>query len=63
MTLCCRRYAVKLAGDDGVRQVAAILGLKHKSQEVRDRVNQVLVNYRAKSVLLDKNILKLIWIL
>jgi hypothetical protein len=49
----------RLASDDGVHQVAVILGLEHRSQEVRDRVNQVLVNYQTNPVLLGKNILKL----
>jgi len=51
--------ADRLTGNDGVRQVAAILGLEHRSQEVRDRVTQVLVNYQASPILLGKTILAL----
>jgi len=51
--------ADRLTGNDGVRQVAAILGLEHRSQEVRDRVTQVLVNYQASPILLGKTILTL----
>ena len=48
-----------LTDDDRVGHVSAILGLKTKSQEVCERVTQVLVNYQANPILLSKNILKL----
>jgi hypothetical protein len=44
---------------DRVYQISAILGLESKSQEVRDRVTQVLANYQANPILRGKNILKL----
>lgn len=49
----------RLSSSNGVRQVSEILGLESRSQEVRDRVTQVLVNYQANPILLGKNILKL----
>ncbi|MBW4490316.1 MAG: PD-(D/E)XK nuclease family protein [Trichocoleus desertorum ATA4-8-CV12] len=48
-----------LIGDDGVNRVSAILGLENRSQEVRNRVTQVLANYQVTPILLGKNILKL----
>lgn len=48
-----------LSRSDGVRQVARILGLETRSPEVRDRVTQILRNYHANPILLEKDILQL----
>lgn len=48
-----------LSCEDGLHQISEVLGLEHRSQEVRERVTQVLVNYRANPILLEKDILKL----
>lgn len=49
-----------LSDADGVRQVADILELASKSDEVRDRVTRILLNYHSKPILLGQEILRLI---
>lgn len=49
-----------LSCTNGVRQVADILELDSKSDEVRDRVIQILLNYQSKPILLGQEILRLI---
>lgn len=48
-----------LSCTDGINQVVRILGLEDRSNEVRDRVTQILLNYHAKPILLGHEILKL----
>lgn len=50
----------RLRCTDGVNQVANILGLESRNDEVRDRVISILLNYHAKPILLGQKILKLI---
>jgi PD-(D/E)XK nuclease superfamily len=48
-----------LSRTDGVRQISRILGLERKSSEVRERVTQILRNYHADPILLNKEIIQL----